>query len=182
MGSEKTGTSLSKAGFSMPENSHPTETPEILSKKNARKLHAQRFDQMLTILFKGSTEENQIAARQITDKEIGYIHQAQQELEAYLHTPPSQKFIARTLDVMAEVFQAQVPSADALSQWVKFLRDYPEEAIRVGARAILRTQKWRSLPLPADFENAILRSQFWLDIKTEKSMYQLLIKRIERLK
>ena len=83
---------------------------------------------------------------------------------------------------MAEVFQAQVPSADALSQWVKFLRDYPEEAIRVGARAILRTHKWRSLPLPADFENAILRSQFWLDIKTEKSMYQLLIKRIERLK
>tara|TARA_R110000744_G_scaffold186249_2_gene305595 strand:- start:130 stop:549 length:420 start_codon:yes stop_codon:yes gene_type:complete len=136
---------------------------------------------MLTILFKGSPEETRLAAKQITDQEIGYIHQAQQELEAYLNTPPSQQFIARTLDVMAEVFQAQVPSADALSQWVKFLRDYPEEAIRVGARAILRTHKWRSLPLPADFEHAILGSQFWVDIKTEKSMYELLLKRIERL-
>jgi len=136
---------------------------------------------MLTILFEGSQEDQRIAAKQISDKEIGYIIEAQQELDEYLRASPSPQFIARTLDVMAEVFQAQVPSADALSQWVKFLKDYPEDAIRHGARQILRSHKWRSLPLPADFEQAITNSQFWLDIKSEASMYGVLLQRIERL-
>lgn len=147
-----------------------------------RKLHARRFEEILTILFKGSAQENIEAAKQLSDEEIGYIREAQQELNEYLSTPPSEQFIARMLDVMAEVFQAQVPSADALSQWVKFLKEYPEDAIRVGARALMRTHKWRSLPLPADFQHAIICSQFWIDIETEKSMYRLLLERIERLR
>lgn len=187
MDSEKTGTSLSKAGSSTPESSPQSEQREILpsrpEKTNARKLHAQRFEEMLTTLFKGKTpQENAEYAKQISDEEIENIRQAQRELEDYLNTPPSEQFIARMLDVMAEVFQAQVPSADALSQWVKFLREYPQDAIRVGARALMRTHKWRSLPLPADFQNAIIYTQFWVDLKSERSMYELLLARIERLK
>lgn len=81
---------------------------------------------------------------------------------------------------MAELFGAQVPSPDALSQWFVVLRDQSPFCVKAAGRHIVRTHKYRNLPLPADFLAAIEASPEWQEVQNERTQLRLMANAHER--
>ena len=104
---------------------------------------------------------------------------AQAELEALFEAGSPRREIGRIIDLMAEMFSANVPSEDALAQWFKLLEVYPVEALKDGGRAILRTHRWRNLPLPGDFTLQIEQGPVYRAMRDEQIVYRLLRHAIE---
>jgi len=73
------------------------------------------------------------------------VEAAERELDG---TPRSH--VAVVLEYLREVLQAQAPSEAALSAYIDILEDVPPDLLRLAGQRVLRTQTYRTLPLPAE--------------------------------
>jgi hypothetical protein len=68
--------------------------------------------------------------------------------------PASPQEITSSLEVVAEVFRAQLPEKQAFKLYVAVLQDLPAVAFKEACRQIVRTHRYPNLPLPAEFIEA----------------------------
>ena len=81
-------------------------------------------------------------------------HQALAEIRAQL-APVSVQEIAIELDRIIAVLQCQTPSTDAFEFYYGVLSRYPFEAVHTAATKLMETARFRIMPTPAEFIEAI---------------------------
>ena len=120
----RTGTLPSVIGSSEPETTieHDQARARLAKPgtKSARELFEPRRQELWTTFCSHHGAAKLIENGVWTD-DLRMLKEAQAELEVIQLDGTTRKQIGRIIDLMAEMFSADVPSADALTQWFKLL-------------------------------------------------------------
>lgn len=140
------GNTLSDRGYCVPRNSNPIvlKPPKILSNAVSestmcflQKLKEKKYDEFLV------NERTAFAHLRLINDHITHWQS--------IMLPADPKYIGTAIEMCASTFGCDVPNELGLSIYKKILAKYPQCIIEQYTEELIKTYKYRRLPVPADF-------------------------------
>lgn len=140
------GTTLSDLGYCVPKNSRPIQLkpPKVL--KNAVK----ESTMCLLLAIKQNKVDEYVATE---SKALQYLNLLRGTLLhcQQLMLPADPKYIGTAIEMCASTFGCDVPNELGLKMYGQILAKYPQCIIEEYTLELIKTYKYRRLPVPADF-------------------------------
>ena len=140
------GTMLSDLGYSVPKNSRPIvlTPPQVL--KNA----VNEYIMSLLLAIKEDKVEEYVATEKAALLNLHRLNNALLDCKDYMK-PADPKYIGTAIEMCASTFGCDVPNELGLKIYKDILAKYPRCIIEQYTIELIKTYKYRRLPVPADF-------------------------------
>lgn len=140
------GTMLSDLGYSVPKNSRPIllTPPQVL--KNA----VNEYIMSLLLAIKEDKVEEYVATEKAALLNLHRLNNALLDCKDYMK-PADPKYIGTAIEMCASTFGCDVPNELGLKIYKDILAKYPKCIIEQYTIELIKTYKYRRLPVPADF-------------------------------
>lgn len=140
------GTMLSDLGYSVPKNSRPIvlTPPQVL--KNA----VNEYIMSLLLAIKEDKVEEYVATEKAALLNLHRLNNALLDCNDYMK-PADPKYIGTAIEMCASTFGCDVPNELGLKIYKDILAKYPRCIIEQYTIELIKTYKYRRLPVPADF-------------------------------
>ena len=140
------GTMLSDLGYSVPKNTRPIvlTPPQVL--KNA----VNEYIMSLLLAIKEDKVEEYVATEKAALLNLHRLNNALLDCKDYMK-PADPKYIGTAIEMCASTFGCDVPNELGLKIYKDILAKYPRCIIEQYTIELIKTYKYRRLPVPADF-------------------------------
>ena len=140
------GNMLSDLGYSVPRNSRPIQLrpPQVL--KNA----VNEYIMSLLLAIKNDKVEEYIGTEKEAVLNLHNLNNVLLDCRDYMK-PADPKYVGTAIEMCASTFGCDVPNELGLKIYKDILAKYPQCIIEQYTIELIKTYKYRRLPVPADF-------------------------------